>query len=455
MRDEGIVPVFRWLPKSILNQNDFYDHHFLYHIALIPFTFGDLRIGAKLSAIIFPALSFTIFYFLFRRQKIPYPWLWALGLLVVSEAFLFRMSITRAQSASLGFLGLGVLWLLEEKHWGLSILAFLYVWTYNAFPLFLVAGFFYVLACLILDRRFQWKSLVFIVIGIFAGLIINPYFPRNIIFTIRHIVPKLGRGEVSGLGNEWFPYYTSQLLENSLPSLIIFISGVFAMGMSSKKMDTRTLLALFLTILFAAMLFRSRRFIEYFPPFALIFAAFAWAPLIENIQLEHSQDSKRNRVNVRFWVTVTLSIALAGIFVYSTLNGTRQLMRTSKPYNLYQNAALWLKENTQEGALIFQSDWDDFPRLFFYNTHNTYLAGLDPTFFQQYDPDLFDLWVNLTRGRIDFPSDEILENFDAAYIFTDLNHEQFIQKAFEDPEIIEVFRDDQAVIFKIVENNNQ
>ena len=45
MRTEGLKPEFKWLPQSILNKNEFYDHHFLFHVALIPFTFGDLRLG--------------------------------------------------------------------------------------------------------------------------------------------------------------------------------------------------------------------------------------------------------------------------------------------------------------------------------------------------------------------------------------------------------------------------
>jgi hypothetical protein len=43
-------------------------------------------------------------------------------------------------------------------------------------------------------------------------------------------------------------------------------------------------LALLAALLFGLMLFQARRFIEYFPPFALIFAAFAGAPLFQDPQ---------------------------------------------------------------------------------------------------------------------------------------------------------------------------
>src|SRR4026209_433152 len=66
MRTEGLKPDFSWLPLSILNQNEFYDHHFLFHVALIPFTFGDLRIGAKSAAVIFVSLAFLAIWYLFH-----------------------------------------------------------------------------------------------------------------------------------------------------------------------------------------------------------------------------------------------------------------------------------------------------------------------------------------------------------------------------------------------------
>jgi hypothetical protein len=45
MRTESLKPDFIWLPLTILNPREFYDHHFLFHILLIPFTFRDLVTG--------------------------------------------------------------------------------------------------------------------------------------------------------------------------------------------------------------------------------------------------------------------------------------------------------------------------------------------------------------------------------------------------------------------------
>jgi len=50
---------------------------------------------------------------------------------------------------------------------------------------------------------------------------------------------------------------------------------VAALGLRGERWNVRTALSFLLMALFGLMLFQSRRFIEYFPAFVLIFAAFA------------------------------------------------------------------------------------------------------------------------------------------------------------------------------------
>src|SRR6266404_792606 len=57
MRSRSFPPAFPWLPLTTLNPQDYVDHHLLFHIILIPFTwFRDLQTGAKISAILFASL---------------------------------------------------------------------------------------------------------------------------------------------------------------------------------------------------------------------------------------------------------------------------------------------------------------------------------------------------------------------------------------------------------------
>ncbi len=459
MRTEGLKPDFPYLPLSILNQNEFYDHHFLFHVALIPFTFGDLRLGAKWAAVTFAALAFLAVWYLFHRQRVPFSWLWALALLGISDAFLYRMSITRAQSLSLGVLALGFLWLLEGKYWRLAILSFFYVWMYDAFPLLIALGVLHLIAVALTERRLEFRPLLFIGGGILLGVLINPYFPVNISFSIQHMLPKLTGATSVRVGNEWYPYNTGQLLKNSLPALVAFSTGILALGLASRKMDVRTGLALLTALLFGLMLFQARRFVEYFPLFALIFAAFAWTPFIADLQpADQTQglpDSPQlTSPSLPIGLRTSLPAILLAIFVvltvFKSIPAAEKSIQNSKPYDLYAGASAWLEKNTPAGSRVFQTDWDDFPRLFFYNTHNTYLAGLDPTYMQLYNSELYDLWVNVTHGDVEKPSRYISVSFGASYILTDLNHGNFLDQAAVDPGLMEVYRDDQAVIFEVI-----
>ena len=443
MRTEGWKPDFRWLPLSILNESDFYDHHFLFHVALIPFTFGDLLAGAKWGAVVFAALAFLSIWFLLDRQHVPYAWLWSLALLGISDAFLYRMSVTRAQSLSLALLAIAFAWMLEGKYKHLAALGFIYVWMYDAFPLIIALAVLHLIAVALMEKRLEYRPLLYITGGVILGLVINPYFPENIVFSYRHMLPKLSDATAVRVGNEWYPYETNQLLENSLPALAAFVSCVLALGFSGRKMESRTAFALLTALLFGLMLFQARRFIEYFPPFALIFAAFAWSPLISSL------DVSPQRLSLRNYLTPAVLSLAAILAITRSVPAAREAVDRSKPYDLYAGASIWLSANTPAGSRVFQTDWDDFPRLFFYNTHNTYLAGLDPTYLQLYDEALYENWVDITQGDVEHPSQVIASAFEARYIHTDLNHRDFLRVAAQDPGLKEIYRDDHAVLFEV------
>ncbi len=463
MRTESLKPEFYWLPLTILNAEEFYDHHFLFHVALIPFTFGDLRLGAKWAAVLFSSLAFLSVWYLFHRQRVPHAWAWSLLLLGISEAFLYRMSITRAQSLSLAMLALGFAWLLEGRHKRIAVLSFLYVWTYNAFPLMPAIAFLYCLAGWIVEHKLDFKPFLWSSAGVLAGLIINPYFPDNLIFTYHHFLPKLLNAASARVGNEWYPYQTDTLLQNSALALFLFVGAVFGIGLTNRKMDIRTAASFLIAVLFGVMLFKARRFVEYFPPFALIFAAFAWAPIFRkeyqrftwlSLLNEADRHAAHRPVALRFLQTNIPLMVLLAMFIVGgvrSVPAAQSQISKSKPYDLYQNASLWLQEHTPAGARVFQTDWDDFPRLFFYNTSNTYLIGLDPTYMQFYDEELYQTWARITRGDVAEPSKLIFEKFAAVYIHTDLNHKEFIRQAEQDRNLKVVYRDDQAVIFQIMQ----
>lgn len=450
MRQEGLTPVFDVLPTTILNEAAYYDHHLLYHAYLALFATTDpavdggvaLTQGAKLASVVLPSLAFLVAWWLLRGQRVPGTAVFTLALFAISHAFLYRMAMPRAQAAALLLLLLALHWLLQGQYKRLIPLGFIFVWAYNAFPLLLLVGGAYLLTILLLERRLVWQAVVYPAAGILLGLVINPYFPQDFVFIYHHLLPKIGES-ATRVGNEWSPYQTWTLVENSGYALAAFVLGIFGLAWRKDRADKATLLTLLLALLFGFMLFKSRRFVEYFPPFALLFAAFSLAPLLREATAWLQQRG------VAPVLPLILALGLLTYPVATTLNEARTAVNTTKAADHFADAALWLHQNTPPGSVIFQTDWDDFTRLFFYHDDAVYTAGLDPTFMELYDAELFALWRDITQGQVAQPSEVIRQQFGSDYVFSDLNHDGFLAEAAQDPGLVEVYRDEYAVIFAL------
>nr|NIN65798.1 hypothetical protein [Anaerolineae bacterium]NIN95980.1 hypothetical protein [Anaerolineae bacterium] len=410
----------------------------------------------------FPSIGFLSFWWLLRSQRVPFAALWSLGLLVVSEAFIYRMSMPRVQTLSLAVLILALHWLMTGRQRWLLPLAFLYVWLYDAFPLILPLAGAYVAAGWLLERRLRWQPLAYAALGIALGLLVNPYFPENLVFLHRHILPKLVDSTAISVGSEWYPYRTTQLIENSGLALAAFLAGVLGLGLQKRRMGARTATLFLLSVLFGFMLFKSRRFIEYWPPFALLFSAFAWAPILRIwIGEKNSADEPTNanpsgsgpaREGSSWRRRILAGSLIAALLpaLWFNLQTSRESVLRSKPIGRYAQASAWLKDHSPPGSRVFQTDWDDFPRLFFFNSHNTYTLGLDPTYMQLHDSELYLLWVDISGGRVELPSQEIRRTFGAEYVLTDLKHRSFLEAAERDPNLAEVYRDEHAAVFQVL-----
>src|SRR5215470_3957592 len=109
------LPKFTNLPLTTLSEDRYVDHHFLFHALLIPFTFGDLRLGAKLAAAVFSTLGIAMCFWVLVAYRVRFRWLWIVPLVASSEPFLYRMAMTRDPSLSLLVLGLGSYIILERR----------------------------------------------------------------------------------------------------------------------------------------------------------------------------------------------------------------------------------------------------------------------------------------------------------------------------------------------------
>jgi len=440
------LPPFKALPLTTLDEQHYVDHHYLFHLLLIPFTFGDLRVGAKLAAVVFSSLAILSVFALLVSYRVRYRWLWLVPMIASSEPFLYRMSMTRAPALSLALLGLGAYLILKRKPLPLALLSFVFVWSYSLFPLMMAFAVAHAIAVYLSERRFEFRSILATGIGIVAGLIVNPYFPKNLTLFREHLLMKTGGTYSVDVGVEWYPYDTWVIIGSSALAFGIFFVALLAFDYRSRTRDAKPLFFLLLSVMFLWMAFKSRRFIEYWPPFAVAFAAFTISPKLQTMSYSWMTRTRDRAIAALAAATLTV---VAVVCVCSAVLLARADVRSEDDPFAYRGASEWLAANTPPGSMVFNTDWDDFPMLFYYNPNNTYIVGLDPTYLYDRDQQLWKLYADITLGNEENPAPLIRDRFGAEYVFTDNEHADFMQNLEENGDFEKVYEDKFTTVLRL------
>lgn len=525
MREGHFPPTFKWLPLTTLNPQDYVDHHLFFHFLQIPFTwFGDLRAGAKAASWLYATLAVLSCYWLILRYRIRYTFVWLIALLACSAPFIYRMNMAKAPPIAIIFMVIGIYLMFEKRYLLLLPLAFLFAWTYSLFVSLVGAALIW--SCVIgwTERRFEWRPFTWTFTGAIAGLVINPYFPKDIRLFVEHVLIKLApTGFATQVGNEWYPYDSWYLLGSCAVAFAAMIVGYVAYDAADRRRAARPLFFMFFSTILMIYSFGERRWVEYWPPFAVLFAAFSLKPLLEGARaaigrlpgelmaelqpfLDRHEppgavegERRRNFLKEIEIAALGIALGLLGYFVLKQLvypppelpriyavltlkviaviviglvgfaayiswqrsliksfavalvaclvivlnfnvRETRKEIQGDAEPDRYEAAMVWLRENVTPGETIFNTDWDDFPKMFFYDTKHAYVSGLDPTYLLDRDtqlkrePKLAEVYKKITLGDEKDPAPLIRERFGARYyVFSDNEeiHDNFTANALE------------------------
>ncbi len=443
------LPVFRYLPLTVLSPERYVDHHFLFHLLLMPFTFGDLRIGAKLAAALFGSLAVAAAFTLLVTQKVRHRWLWYVPLLAGAEPFLYRMSMTRAPSLSLVLLVACIYLMLSRRLVQLGLLTFLFVWLYSMFPLVAVFAGAYLVAMFLSQQRPEWRPLGVALAGIMLGLVVNPYFPENLALIAEHLRMVLHPPPSVDVGVEWYSYESWDMLTGCAVTFILYMLALLKFDFRKRSADLRPLFFLLISLALLAMFFKWRRFVEYWPPFAILFAAFTFnSPAeAETAAAPQSNTSARSPRTTAF-ATAVFVLALGILSLRNLWLARKELREEPNPYNL-QGAAEWLKANTPEGAIVFNTNWDQFPMLFYYDQHNVYVTGLDTRYLAEHNPPLWDVYERITEGEESDPAPLIRDRFGARYVVTGNESSDFLDVVNDSGDLDIVYKDKNALVLRL------
>ena len=490
IKESGIVKNFPWTQFTTY-KNLFVDHHFGYHLLLLPFLSipspanldilskqTDPLLKTKLASVLFASLAILTIYWFLRKLKIKFPLLWALSSFLTIN-FLLRLSLSRAPALSTNILLLALYSIIKKKYLSIFITSFLYVWIYGAWPLMLLTVVLYCISDTVKKlinkqsikvylffksffNKTNIKLLCACAFGLLAGLIINPYFPKTFSFywfqTIQIAV--LSHQNI-GVGAEWYAPRVACFYTDILPSLIPYSISIAWFLFFIKKQKTREWFFLFVSLFFFLYTLKARRIIEYLAPMVIIFNALIFTQIIESINWNNVKKQIKllfsSTENI-FYFTATVVLGSACIFflAFYSIHGIyklKQNYQNSRPVSHLQGATQWIKKNVPAQRTIFHSNWDIFPELFYFDDSHYYINGLDQRFMYKYSQELYNDWRDLFSGKTN-PNETakiIKEKFNASYIITSKDeNDKAATKLFKrSTNLKKVYEDEQAIIYKI------
>ena len=328
------------------------------------------------------------------------------------------------------------------------------------------------------------KPLLATIGGSLAGLIANPYFPQNLKFYWVQIVQiaLLNYQSKIGVGMEWYQFDLAELVSYSGLVILVFVVGMmfflgkiflspsashFAQGASRDrsplppdyrgKMSREAIKNIFFFIFLAGAFFiltlKSCRNTEYFFPFAILASAFIFKYFWdEKLYLRFKKNILSLLKKEFFYRAFVIYLFLMFILNFG-LNFWKIKSELGRGFSFdyYKMAMEIAQKNSRPGDIIFHSDWDDWPMLFYHNDYNRYIVGLDPTFMYKYSPELYKKWRDITWG--DFKGDPypiIKNDFHAALVFIAKNDTETMDKYFKNDARYELLYDKEGKVYKML-----
>ena len=380
-----------WLPFTVLGARG-PDHHWLFHLLVAPLTAlgHDARSLDLASAIVAGAVPAALTPML-RRAAVPFAALLALLALFASDALPFRFAGLRAQALALVFMVATLFAMARRRHIAIAVIAFLFTESYHGA---VILGLFAVVSLAaqwICERRFDLRIVTAAALGVFAGLLLSPWFPRNISYLVFHTVFKTGSSDPFLVGTEWLRPPISLLVGGSIVAHAVLASAMAvaallrARGVAVRPRSD-TVAAWVVTAIFLAMNATAWRFVEYYAPFAIVSAglllrdAFAAAPAAGTLRRASAA-------------------GLVACLAWSVPHGAHVLaIAPGERFDAFADFMRYVDAN-DPAPMVFNTRWSDFQHMVFWSRRARYAAGLDGNYLRYGDPRRFALWHAFATGE--------------------------------------------------------
>ncbi|KKR33941.1 MAG: hypothetical protein UT64_C0001G0015 [Candidatus Falkowbacteria bacterium GW2011_GWF2_39_8] len=431
-------------------------------------------IGMKVYITILASLIFTLYFFILKDFKISKPFIWTLLFFSSSAFFQYRILLERPLLLALSTLPLAAWLIYRQKYFWLFFLSLVFALLYNLAPLVVfTAGVFFLVEAY-LEKVYNLKPLITTSAGVLAGIILHPYSSNYFYVMFIHFWQVLYlrfTGTNLNIGGEvQLKNFFNIISENAIALLFFLISLAIFFAFAKIRKDKLTFFLFLQSGFWFLVSLLVPRAVDFWLPFAWLFIAVilpAFTRLPEYQLFSGFIKSKINLSVLKFLaIPVFLIIVFYNFFqifdyVYKGNHGKDRDI-------YYQEASEWLRQHTAPEEIIFYNDWGLWPRMFFFNDHNRYITGMDPTFLYEYDQKLFWLWKNISydgifcdqadgcplsspRMRLSGIKSVIREKFNANYILLEKNRGIKFKAVLENrvQDFDKVFENETLVIYRV------
>ncbi|MBI3563762.1 MAG: hypothetical protein HY079_01040 [Elusimicrobia bacterium] len=399
LRHRGLLrDGFPWAWFSLWREG-FSDGSPLFHLWLVPFTFGDLAFGGKLATVLLGAAMAASFYLILALNEVRARLYWFCVFLLGGGYFWWRMMMPRPQVLSVLMLLWSVHFLLNGRRRAFALMSFLYPLSYVAAFLpqvFSVLRWAYLKA---VERRDERRLVLTGFLAYALAVLVHPYFPKNLrfFFVQNFYVMYLALTQKVNLylAGEFLPLDTRQFLGAHVVVIAHLLALAFVLAHRRTALSERTRALMPMAAAAVALTCGSKRFVEYSVPLCALLAAFLFTDLSRGYgKAEFERDwGAAGRAAL---LVLLAALGLAAGVEASMLRA--DLSKVAPPR--FEALARTLNEKVPPGELVYTCDWDEPPELFFYADRFRYPVIMDPTFMYYWDPGVWRKWFDVANARL-------------------------------------------------------
>jgi hypothetical protein len=423
-----------------------FDAWFGYHVLLAPFTriFGLITAAKVFASLIFAAISFVLLRLL-QHFQVPFRFAWLMIAIAGSCITLHRATASRPFLLAILLVLVIAAFTFEDRPLAVGLASALLALSYSMFFLAaVVPGIWLVIRR---DSR-AVRLMAFCVGGIAAGLLINPYFPENMLWAIANasVVIVAPKAHVE-IGAELYSMSPGWLLMASWPVVLVWFAAAIVRIRQWREVGFAPKIDLLFAVSLAALAgsLQVVRTFDFFVPFGVVFAAVVLSPWL----IRHQKDVA--------YICVPI-FGLCAMYVFLAYRSGFE----SVQFERYRAASEHLRTHAP-GELVANAQWGDYYYLFFWNSSNRYVIGIEPTATYRMDPKKYWIWRHMSddeRFTCDHETCAQAERSDIAaavagrlharYIFTDHQWNPTLESVLRNRAgVTEAFRDSYFSVFRL------